>query len=75
MKKNKPNLIDIFAGCGGLTFGFKDAGFKPIMGVDNDAAALETFKYNFSDTITLNFDLFQKNAIAGIKNKAEKLSP
>ena len=40
------NAIDLFAGCGGLSKGFMDAGFDILVGVDNDQAALKTFKLN-----------------------------
>ena len=33
------NAIDLFAGCGGLSKGFMDAGFNILVGVDNDQAA------------------------------------
>ena len=46
--------IDLFAGCGGLSKGFMDAGFDVIVGVDNDNAALETFKLNHNGAVALN---------------------
>ena len=40
------NIIDLFCGAGGLSYGFERAGFNVLLGIDNDAAALETFKLN-----------------------------
>ena len=37
------NVIDLFSGCGGLSYGFVEAGCNVIIGVDNDEAALKTF--------------------------------
>ena len=46
----KYNVIDLFCGCGGLSYGFEQAGFNVLLGIDNDAKALETFelKPNFT---------------------------
>lgn len=38
------NVIDLFAGAGGLSLGFEWAGHKVIAAVDNDPAAIETLK-------------------------------
>ena len=41
-------LIDLFAGCGGMTRGFCDSGrFKPIFAVESDPDAAETYRRNF----------------------------
>lgn len=44
--KNKLNAIDLFCGCGGLSYGFEKAGFNILLGIDNDSKALETFELN-----------------------------
>ena len=43
---NTINVIDLFCGAGGLSYGFENAGCKILLGIDNDAMALETFKAN-----------------------------
>jgi DNA-methyltransferase (dcm) len=42
----KPNIVDLFCGAGGLSYGFEQAGFRVLLGIDNDATALKTFKAN-----------------------------
>lgn len=64
--------IDLFAGCGGLSKGFMDAGFDVIVGVDNDAAALETFKRNHNGAAALNADLSKQDTFDEIKKIAGK---
>jgi len=47
VKKNlKPTVIDLFSGCGGLSFGMQKAGFEVLLGIDNWSDALETFAKN-----------------------------
>ena len=62
--------IDLFAGCGGLSKGFMDAGFDVIVGVDNDNAALETFKLNHKGAVALNADLSKQETFDEIKRIA-----
>lgn len=67
---NKNNyMIDLFSGCGGLSFGFEQAGFKCLIGVDIDPSALNTFSYNHKNAISLNLDLSKKESIDIIINK------
>ena len=49
--------IDFFCGAGGFSLGFKNAGVQILAGVDNDKEALETFRYNFKTSESINYDL------------------
>lgn len=42
-----PKVIDLFCGCGGLSEGFKLAGYTIVGGVDFNSAAIETYSANF----------------------------
>jgi DNA (cytosine-5)-methyltransferase 1 len=44
---NGRTLLDLFAGAGGMTLGFKQAGFVPVFAVEVDSAAARTYKSNF----------------------------
>lgn len=43
-------VIDLFAGCGGLSIGFQQAGFQIIKAVEFDKEIAESYKYNHQDT-------------------------
>lgn len=63
----KLRVVDLFSGCGGLSRGFIDAGYNVVLGVDNNKAALETFKINHIGAEILNLDLFDKKAIDKVR--------
>lgn len=44
-------FIDLFAGCGGLSYGLIKAGLMPIWANEIDAAACQTYKHNIGDHI------------------------
>lgn len=49
--------VDLFAGCGGLTFGLKRAGFKVIAGVEIDKKRAETYELNHPETVVFVKDI------------------
>jgi DNA (cytosine-5)-methyltransferase 1 len=52
-------LIDLFAGCGGMTLGFEMTGrFRSVLAVEADPDAAATWKRNFGDVIALEEDCF-----------------
>ncbi|WP_439242133.1 DNA cytosine methyltransferase [Lonepinella sp. BR2474] len=65
----KKYLIDLFSGCGGLSFGFEQAGFECVIGVDIEQSALDTFSHNHKHAKALNLDLSQEESITTIVNE------
>lgn len=51
------NAIDLFCGCGGLSYGFEMAGFNILLGIDNDPKALETFELNHKGSKSICGDI------------------
>jgi DNA (cytosine-5)-methyltransferase 1 len=50
LNKNVPIVIDLFAGAGGMSYGFKQAGYRIIAALDCDYAAKITYESNFPTT-------------------------
>ena len=50
VKSRKSKSISLFAGAGGCSLGFKQAGYDIIYATDIDEKAIETYKINFPDT-------------------------
>lgn len=50
MKDIKPIAISLFAGAGGCSLGFKNAGYKILYASDIDKSAIETYNINFPET-------------------------
>ena len=45
-------VVDLFAGAGGLSLGFKKAGFQTLWAADNNRAAVETFSINVDPKVS-----------------------
>jgi len=56
----KPKVVDLFSGCGGLNEGFKRAGFKTVVSNDVWHPAKETFEKNNGSTDFILGDITQK---------------
>jgi DNA-methyltransferase (dcm) len=56
-----PTMIDLFAGCGGMTQGFVDAGFEPILAVEFNPHAAATYAANFGIDHTICGDIADVN--------------
>lgn len=52
-----PTMIDLFAGCGGMTTGFTAAGFTPTLAIEWDLYAAATYAANFGEDHTLWRDI------------------
>ena len=57
--EKKYNCIDLFCGCGGLSEGFKLAGFNIVGGIDFNAKAIDTYNHNFKEAKGICCDLLQ----------------
>lgn len=58
MIKNKNRVIDLFSGCGGLSYGFIEAGYDVVLGIDNWKDAITTFENSHKNSKGLVADLF-----------------
>lgn len=57
--RKQRNIIDLFAGCGGLSLGFEMAGFNIPLAIEIDEWASETYKKNHPDTFVMTEDITQ----------------
>lgn len=61
-------LIDLFAGCGGMSLGFENAGFQVLSAYDNWQPAIDIYKENFSHPI-VKCDLSQTDITEELINQ------
>jgi DNA (cytosine-5)-methyltransferase 1 len=58
---NLITVIDLYAGCGGLSLGFQNAGFNLLAAYDNWDAAINVYKENFAGHKIIKLDLSSKD--------------
>src|SRR3990167_1055305 len=63
MAKRVHTLLDLFAGAGGLSIGFQDAGFRVVGATDFDKWSCETLKLNHPDAVVIAEDILNLKSI------------
>lgn len=61
MNNNKPKVLDLFCGAGGLSWGFEKVGFEVSWGLDNWGPAVDTFKANHPKAKIYQVDITKIN--------------
>jgi DNA (cytosine-5)-methyltransferase 1 len=57
MIKKKNRVIDLFSGCGGFSYGFIEAGYEVVLGIDHWKDAITTFENSHKNSKGLVADL------------------
>ena len=56
---NKPKILDLFCGCGGLSLGFESAGFEVALAIDIWNDAIQTYNKNHSKQVAICKDIHE----------------
>ncbi|CAI9417109.1 hypothetical protein ANOBCDAF_03893 [Pleomorphomonas sp. T1.2MG-36] len=65
-------VVDLFCGAGGLSEGFRQAGFKVLAGADNDPDAMATYARNFPEAQSITGDIRTPSVKGRILEAARK---
>ena len=64
----KYNVLDLFCGCGGMSWGLAKKGFRIVAGFDIWDVALQTYQYNHKNTKAVNLDLTDADPIKALND-------
>lgn len=64
---DKYNVLDLFCGCGGMSWGLAKKGFNIVAGFDIWEVALKTYQYNHKDAKAVNLDIADADPIEVLK--------
>lgn len=64
----KYNVLDLFCGCGGMSWGLAKKGFNIVAGFDNWDVALSTYKHNHKKAQAINLDITDAKPLAVLKS-------
>jgi len=67
----RPTVVDLFAGAGGMSLGFEQAGFDVIAAVELDPVHAATHHFNFPITATLAHSVIGLDAHAILRHRTE----
>ena len=71
---NQLNCFELFAGCGGLGYGFHKEGFNIVACNEYDSQIAETYKANYPNTNVIVGDITKQEVnIEGRKNNIENV--
>jgi len=74
-KNTSLRTIDLYAGCGGLAYGFQLAGFEIVAAFENWKPAIDTMRKNFRNTevLDMNLDTFNGDVTPFTKFKPDAI--
>ena len=64
---SKPTLVSSFAGCGGSSLGYQEAGFDVRLAIENDSQAAAAYRRNFPDTTIFDGDIAKLSGAEALK--------
>lgn len=69
----KPTFIDLFSGAGGLSLGLRQAGYVPLLGVDNRDSQVETYQRNIGKAVKADLRKLSASKIKRAAGRAPDL--